>query len=459
MSSDYAIKVSHLSKSYQVYGRPSDRLKQMLWLGKRNFFREVRALKDVSFQVERGQTIGIIGRNGSGKSTLLQLIAGTLNKTSGDIKVNGRVAALLELGSGFNPEFTGRENVHLNATILGLSDRDIAEKYDSIVEFSGIGEFIEQPLKTFSSGMVLRLAFAVIAHVDADILMIDEALAVGDAFFRQKCMRFLREFKAKGTILFVSHDAGSVINLCDSAIWLDKGSMLMQGSPKDLSQNYLRAVYEGQQGESQEVDSRENVEAMPVVEDYVDMRQSLVNQSTLRNDIELFRFNRGADSFGKRGGLIEKVCLCNVQGDALSWVVGGELVELVVIFRTQETLFRPIVGFLVKDHLGQELFGDNTFLTYREDGRPVVEGERARARFSFRMPNLPVGDYAITVALADGSQTDHVQHDWIHEALLFTSHSSSVATGLVGVPMRDICIESDRDCFASKVKNNYELAH
>ncbi len=197
-TADTAIKVSNLSKCYQIYEAPSDRLKQFVvprlqrLIGRlpKQYFREFWALKDVSFEVKKGETVGIIGRNGSGKSTLLQLICGTLSPSAGNLEVNGRVAALLELGSGFNVEFTGRENIYMNASILGLSQKEIDDRFDEIVAFADIGQFIEQPVKTYSSGMMVRLAFAVIAHVEADILVVDEALAVGDAFFTQKCMRF-----------------------------------------------------------------------------------------------------------------------------------------------------------------------------------------------------------------------------------------------------------------------------
>ena len=189
------------------------------------FFREFWALKDVSFEVKRGETVGIIGRNGSGKSTLLQIICGTLSPTGGQVETHGRVAALLELGSGFNPEFTGRENVYMNGSVIGLSRDEIDTLFDDIVAFADIGEFIDQPVKTYSSGMYVRLAFAVIAHVNADTLVIDEALAVGDVFFVQKCMRFLRKFMDEGTIIFVSHDTGAVVNLCNRAFMLNKGQV------------------------------------------------------------------------------------------------------------------------------------------------------------------------------------------------------------------------------------------
>ena len=245
MSSEIAIKVENLSKCYQIYDKPRDRLLQMLFRGHRTFYREFWALRDVSFEIKRGETVGIIGRNGSGKSTLLQLICGTLNPTGGSIHTRGRIAALLELGSGFNPEFTGRENVYMNASILGLTHEEIDARFDAIAAFADIGDFIEQPVKTYSSGMYVRLAFAVIAHVDADILVIDEALSVGDAFFTQKCMRFLRRFMENGTVLFVSHDTGAVINLCQSGIWLEKGSVKHKGEPHIIEEHYKRHTQVG----------------------------------------------------------------------------------------------------------------------------------------------------------------------------------------------------------------------
>src|SRR5690554_1130237 len=242
MSSDaVAISVKGLAKHYQIYDTPRDRLKQfilprlrrMFGLPPRQYFHEFKALDGISFEVKKGETVGIIGRNGSGKSTLLQIICGTLTPTAGSVETTGRIAALLELGSGFNPEFTGRENIYMYASVLGLTKEEVRDRFDDIVAFADIGDFIEQPVKTYSSGMVVRLAFAVIAHVDADILVIDEALAVGDAFFVQKCMRFLRKFMQTGTILFVSHDTSAVISLCQRSIWLAGGQMKFEGSPKE----------------------------------------------------------------------------------------------------------------------------------------------------------------------------------------------------------------------------------
>ncbi len=234
------IRVENLSKCYQIYDKPQHRLWQGLFRGRKQFFREFWALKDVSFEVRRGETVGIIGRNGSGKSTLLQMICGTLTPTSGTIDVRGRVGALLELGAGFNPEFTGRENVYMNGAILGLSTSEIDARFEDIVAFAEIREFIEQPVKTYSSGMFVRLAFAVIAHVDADILVIDEALAVGDMFFQAKCMLRLQSLIKQGvTVLFVSHDTGAVRALCERCVLLKNGEVNLLGKASDVVDAYI----------------------------------------------------------------------------------------------------------------------------------------------------------------------------------------------------------------------------
>lgn len=445
--STLAIKLENVSKCYHIFENPRDRLMQMIWGKRKKYYKEFWAIQPLSLEVHKGETVALIGRNGSGKSTLLQMICGTLNTTTGTIETRGRVAALLELGSGFNPEFTGRENVYLNAAMLGLTEEEIDARYDDIVAFADIGDFIDQPVKTYSSGMYVRLAFAVVAHVDADILVIDEALAVGDAVFTQKCMRFLRRFQENGTILFVSHDMGAVISLCDRAYWLDKGTLRQSGKPKDIIAAYLAATYESQQGasaiprkkkaESHEDDAQEPAPPRPLR----DMRLDFINQTKFRNDIELFRFREDAEAFGKGGIHIDNVMLCDLDGQQLQWVVGGERVGLHVRCVTHQDVFSPIVGFFIKDRLGQVLFGDNTYLTYMEDPLMVPAGESFTAVFQFQMPILPNGDYSVNVAVAEGNQQDHVQHHWIHEAMIFRSTSTSITTGLVGIPMESIKLQ------------------
>lgn len=252
MSSDIALKVDGLAKCYHIYDEPGDRLKQfvmprarkLLHQPQRNYFREFWALKNVSFEIRKGEVVGIVGRNGSGKSTLLQLICGTLNPTRGNIQTSGKIAALLELGSGFNPEFTGRENVYLNGAVLGLSKDDIASRFDQILAFADIGEFIDQPVKNYSSGMVVRLAFSVAIHVEPQILVVDEALSVGDELFQRKCFSRIEAIRAAGaTILFVSHSGGTVVELCDRAILLDAGEQLAIGTPKHIIGVYQKLLY------------------------------------------------------------------------------------------------------------------------------------------------------------------------------------------------------------------------
>ncbi|MBQ0720512.1 MAG: ABC transporter ATP-binding protein [Gammaproteobacteria bacterium] len=451
-SDEVAIRVQGLSKCYQIYDNPRDRLKQFIVPRLRRlfrrppkqYFREFWALNDVSFDVKKGETVGIIGRNGSGKSTLLQMICGTLHPTSGSIQTNGRIAALLELGSGFNPEFTGRDNVYMNASVLGLSTEEIDSRFDDIAAFADIGEFIEQPVKTYSSGMMLRLAFAVIAHVDADILVVDEALAVGDAFFTQKCMRYLRNFMKTGTVLFVSHDTGAVVNLCSEAILLNRGLVAKSGIPKDVIEHYLATLYESNQVTDGAVTDDPST-ALSLEQgsgEYRDMREALINASTLRNDIEVFKFESDQEGFGTGDAKIVSVRILDSDGTPLAWVVGGEDVILEIRCLAYKDIHRPIVGFQFKDRLGQIVFGDNTYLAYQYSPQMVEKNCELVARFEFRLPVLPSGDYSIAAALADGSQDNHVQYHWMHDALIVRVHASSVCFGLMGIPMKKIILEA-----------------
>ena len=444
---DIAIEVKNLAKYYQIYDEPGDRLKQFLipklatlfGLKSKKYFREFKALDDISFKIKKGETVGIIGRNGSGKSTLLQLICGTLHPTHGEVQVNGRVAALLELGSGFNPEFTGRENAYLNAAVLGLTPEQIDSRFSQIVEFADIGDFIDQPVKTYSSGMMVRLAFAVIAHVDADILVIDEALAVGDAFFTQKCMRYLRKFMESGTVLFVSHDSLSVQSLCNYAYWIGAGSIIKHGTPKKVCESYLENLYESHQGTEKTtkhfVPQRVENE---VDQEFKDQRIDFINNSNLRNDLHVFKFDPSSNSFGLMDAQIIDIKFIDKLGNPLAFIVGGEKVSLEILVEAHKDISSPIIGFFVKDRLGQPLFGDNTYLSYKNSDISLRSKCLIKSSFTFYMPILPAGDYSITVAVASGTQEDHIQHHWIHDALTFACATSSVAHGLVGIPMLDI---------------------
>ncbi|WP_321491134.1 ABC transporter ATP-binding protein [uncultured Hyphomonas sp.] len=437
MSSEIAISAQGVGKKYNIFRKPEDRLKQMLSFGQRKYYAEYWALQNVSFEVKRGETIGILGRNGAGKSTLLQMICGILTPTTGSVQVNGRVAALLELGAGFNPEFTGRENVFLSATILGLDRSQVAERFEAIAEFAGIGDFMEQPVKLYSSGMYARLAFAVAAHVDADILVIDEILAVGDAAFTQKCMRFINKFKEHGSILFVSHDTSSITNLCDRAIWIDKGEMRAEGSAKDIAFSYIASLYGDGEGDGFQIGGARKADVTQgrKVED---PRRELLDNSTMRNEIEVFDFDPESPWFGNRGATIQNARLLSTDGHELPVVVGGDEIVLEVTAEAHVDLDRPILGFYIKDKLGQNLFGDNTFLTYASAPVPARAGALLTAHFRFQMPYLPAGDYSVNVAIANGTQSTHVQHHWMDDARFFRVAASHFTKGIVGIPMLDI---------------------
>ena len=440
---ELAINVSNLGKVYQIYDRPEDRLKfsiisrlrRLAGLQSKSYYRKFWALRNVSLKVKKGETFGIIGCNGSGKSTLLQIVCGTLPPTHGKVDISGRVAALLELGSGFNPEFTGRENVYLYASILGLTKEEINARYNDILLFADIGSFIDQPVKTYSSGMVVRLAFAVVAHVDADILVIDEALSVGDVFFTQKCMRFLRDFKKTKTLIFVSHDTGAVLNLCDRAILLKDGAIEFQGNSKEVVEKYL------QKDQSEIKDSNSNYQKNNRKK--VDMRLKFINQTSLRNDIELFYCAPKADSFGLGGATIKNVEFLTSDDNLLTWIVGGETVKLEIHCLIKDELLSPIIGFQVKDRLGQVIFGDNTFLSYINNPVSAYSNQNLTASFEFIMPILPMGNYTVSVAIAEGTQKEHVQHHWVNDVIAFKSHSSSVCTGLVGLVNVNISMIAD----------------
>lgn len=408
MSSELAIEVRGVEKRYQRFRSPLRQMWSLMWGSAGAEATDFYALRDVSFTLEKGQTLGIIGRNGAGKSTLLQILCGVLEPSAGSVRVQGRIAALLELGAGFNPEFTGRENVYLSAAVYGLGAAAINERMDSILAFAEIGDFIDQPVKTYSSGMFVRLAFAVIAHVDAQVLVIDEALAVGDFYFTQKCLRFLEAFAQTGTLIFVSHDTHSVVKLCDKAIWLEAGQVRGIGSAREISEAYLASFYENH---------LESGHPAETVEPEADGADTSEPEKGYRRE------------FGLGGGRIRTVELLDVSGKPLRVVEQAQQVVLKVVCEARERIARPILGFYVKDRLGQPLFGENTTVAYPQ--WPAVEaGRRFEMQFTFELPLLATGEYSVTVALAEGTQQEHVQHHWIHDVLTFKSSANPHMTGL-----------------------------
>jgi lipopolysaccharide transport system ATP-binding protein len=395
MCFEYAIKVENLSKCYQIYDAPRDRLKQFVLprlkrvLGRKptNYFREFWALRDVSFEVNRGETVGIIGRNGSGKSTLLQMICGTLTPTSGSIQTHGRIAALLELGSGFNPEFTGRENVYMNASLLGLTKEEIDVHYEDIVAFADIGDFIKQPVKTYSSGMYLRLAFAVIVHVNADILIVDEALAVGDAFFVQKCITQIRKLMDSGiTLLFVSHDSNAVKSLCDRAILLEDGELSCMGNTDKVVETYYGKIIQKRQDNILPLNSKNNSSKQGFKDGL-----SLIDNEVFQQRAKFQRLQNGKVNF-------VNVQLLNGDGQEIQRVHFGQCVVLRAIFCARYHIPLVHMAYHIRDKNGFDIVYSDTAI----EDCPITNlsvGSMYFVDWQFRV-YLIEGDYTFATMLS-----------------------------------------------------------
>lgn len=424
------LSLRNVTKSYWSQTKPMDRLLDLaMRVGGKRAGGRFDALSDVSFDIPRGETVGIIGRNGAGKSTLLQIVAGTLQPTTGSVTVNGRVSAMIELGAGFNPEFTGRENVALAGALAGLSAKQVKSKQPEILEFAGIGDFIDQPVKTYSSGMYARLAFAVSAHADADILIVDEILAVGDAAFQRKCTNFLERFREHGTVLFTSHSLRAVEAMCSRAIWLDHGKVREDGDAESVCAHYLAEMA---------APSRDapHIEGVPIL---MPQRPATTAPADI---IEIFPFDPDAIWFGHGGGHIEALYFSDPDGKPLERLAAGDPVELRIECSAERDISRVLIGFRVCDEMGQAVFGQNTHITYENAPFETPAGSRFRARFQFVMPRLRAGMYAMTIALTEGTQLENVHHHFITDAMFMRVSNSSVARGIVGVAMKSVTIEA-----------------
>jgi ABC-type polysaccharide/polyol phosphate transport system ATPase subunit len=389
-----AVIIQNVSKVFHLYRRPSDRIFELLPFGSRRAHSDFWALRDVSIAVERGEILGIVGPNGSGKSTLLQIVCGILRPTRGRVATQGRVAALLELGAGFNPEFTGRENVFMNGEIMGLTPAQIESAYPRIAAFAEIGDFIERPVKEYSSGMYVRLAFATAIHVEPEILIVDEALAVGDAIFANRCIQKFEELKErKVTVLFVSHDLGLVKRLAHRAILMLDGRIEAEGSPRDVVNRYVGLVVERQKRSPE------------------DRGGSGLASS--------FRHGDGASD-------ITGVELLNVDGEPCTTVMSGDRVTARVTARYRKDVSDPIIGILIRNRLGIDVFGTNTRLERRELGE-VRAGEQLEVEFGFDCI-LTQQEYTLTAATQywDGSS-----QDWLDDVLSFRVADPRGAAGIV----------------------------
>lgn len=434
MSSENAITISNISKCYNIYNSPKDRLKQMLLRGDNKLYREFWALRDISFEVPRGETVGIVGRNGSGKSTLLQIIAGTLTPSSGAVVTNGRVAALLELGSGFNSDFTGRENVYLNAALLGLTQEEIDQRFDLIASFADIGYFIDQPVKTYSSGMLVRLAFAVQAQIDPDILIVDEALAVGDAKFQAKCFDRLSKLKENGTsILLVTHSSEQVVTHCSSAVLLDAGKIVTQGKPRSVINSYLDLLFGREKIEAKEASGNSTTVLEPPV-----VTQDSSSQVETEEDHFSSRqlYNPYEYRWGDGSVVITDFSLSSEGVDYPARLRNGSEVILKVGVRMLMPLIRPILGVTIKTKDGVTLFGTNSELLQCEETRttyPAGATFVATVRFDC---NLGEGDFFISLGIATRNGEEIIPHDRRYDSIHVVVGTDSRFFGLTNLNMQ-----------------------
>jgi lipopolysaccharide transport system ATP-binding protein len=437
-----AVVLEKVSKLYRLYARPADRLKEALTRGRKRLHEEFWALRDVDLSVPKGATTAFIGVNGSGKSTLLQLVAGILQPSAGTLFVRGRVAALLELGAGFNPEHTGRENVYINGAILGIDHDEMKERMGPILRFADIGDFIDRPVKTYSTGMYVRLAFAVAINVDPEVLLIDEALSVGDMYFQHRCINKINELKARGkTILFVSHDPAFVVTLASQVAWIHEGRLLQYGAPERIVSEYMAMVA------SRELRERRSAEARPVPalvlapeaggEGMDDMVESRIPNVDVR--------------FGNRDAEILGMALYDEQGQPVNSAAGGQiiLIRISVLFRKDVQM--PNIGFLIKNRLGLYLTGTNTSME-GSSIPPQSRGSICNAEFRLQLPFLSAGNYSFTLAIADGTVEDYAMCDWIENAFVLEVIPPKMVHGLLRIPC-EVQVKRGRPITAPTVRD------
>lgn len=450
------VKARDLGKCYRIFDNPKDRLKQALFKHKRQYFREFWALRHVDFELRRGETLGIIGRNGSGKSTLLQILCGTLTPSEGESFTQGRLAALLELGSGFNPDFTGIENIYLYASLLGLKKQEINARLDSILSFADIGEFTQQPVKTYSSGMAVRLAFAVVANVDADILVVDEALSVGDVFFVQKCMRFINKFKENNTLILVTHDTQSVLSVCTHGLVLSEGKLITsKTSSKQAIDAYTNNYYQSKdttsgishlgQDRKEPLDESTQSQARarkpniiqgetesegPIFTATLERILDQMLQSGLSIHTEIAE-NPDTGEFGNNECKITMLSISNLVSGKSALIGEGEKVAIEVTAECFADIACPIIGFAIRNNNGIAVIGENTFQTGYGERSHYLKGETITARFVFTLPRLAPGKYSIHAAIARGTQQEHIQMHYFHDVCAFEVVSLKASNALI----------------------------
>ncbi len=419
--SDVAISVKNLKKVYRLYDKPTDRLKDSLGLSKQKCYAEHYALNDVSFEIQRGETVGIIGTNGAGKSTILKIITGVLNASEGTVDINGRISALLELGAGFNQEYTGLENIYLNGTMIGFSKEEIDERLEAILSFADIGEFINQPVKTYSSGMFVRLAFAVAINIDPEILIVDEALSVGDVFFQSKCYHKFEEFKKQGkTILFVSHDLGSISKYCDRAILLNKGKKIIESSPKETIDIYKKILVNQYDDELVE-----NTEEVTVDIDDVELKSKIP-------------INPEINEYGDGRAKIYDFGLIDGNDNITNVIEKGSTFEIKMKVKFMETIENPIFAIAIKDLRGVTITGTNTMYE-RMNTQTVQKNEERTVTFKQRM-SLQGGEYLLSFGCTGYENGELVVYHRLYDACSINVISDKNTDGMYDL-YSDVIVE------------------
>ncbi|MFR3729853.1 ABC transporter ATP-binding protein [Lacrimispora sp.] len=419
-SNNNAITVSDVTKIYRLYEKPIDRLKETLSPTHKNYHRDFYALNGISFDVKKGETVGIIGTNGSGKSTILKIITGVLTPTSGSLKVNGVISALLELGAGFNMDYTGIENIYMNGTMMGFSRKEMDEKLEDILEFADIGDFVYQPVKTYSSGMFVRLAFALAINVEPEILIVDEALSVGDVFFQAKCYRRMEEIRQNGTtILMVTHDMGAIIKYCDQVVVLNKGNFIAQGEPGKMVDLYKK-ILANQMDDLSELNDFSGEKAISRKEAAKDLPKGLMK--------EKLTVNPNRTEYGDKKAEIVDFGLLDERGNVTNLLLKGEYFSIRERIRFHGEIKTPIFTYTIKDKRGADLTGTNTMYE-AADVKAVKSGDEYEVEFKQKM-TLQGGEYLLSMSCTGFENGEHVVYHRLYDIVSITVISNKNTVGV-----------------------------
>lgn len=438
-----AIEVRGVSKFYNLYERPQDRVKELFSLTKKKYHTLYKALDQISFTVKKGETLGIIGRNGAGKSTLLKLITGVITPSEGTIETHGEISALLELGTGFNPEYTGYENIFLNGSMRGFSDEEMQEKVREIVDFADIGEYMGQPVKTYSSGMFARLAFAVMISFKPEILIVDEALSVGDIFFQQKCNTFMKEEMKGVTKLLVTHDMNSIANMADRVILIDRGKIIREGKPLEVIEDYLKllhtSVFQSEEAAAKDEDARlKTAERSEAAEQKAVAAEAAERE---KEKAEIGWVDSPKESIGGAQDILIDRCRMLINGEAVDVVKPGDAVRIELLLHSKKDADNIIIGYTFKDKYGNSIFAQSTL----GEGimiEGVKQGEVRKASLSFHWPEVKEGDYFLTLGLGEGyDQMVHTVQCWVHSVLHVQAIALKPMHGVINHVIEEFKIE------------------